>query len=245
MATEAQIQELERRYTDVEARRNYCCRDIVVWKTYTRIVSPDGIIVSPFIDNVVVGTARRGMPFTITFTPKWDGTIYEDYRSRPPINERGSINNDAYWSNNFEIRVASASSIESQNVTQLQREALDYILINSTLGRIDHTTTYSSFYGITGTYNGNNYNALDISRNITRNCTIADADTCAPLRTFPVYTTYGGEDGGNFYIYRQGDGTITVDVKDRTVYRGVQNAFPDSPAYLLIFFTQFVLKARV
>lgn len=249
MATEAQIQELERRYTDVEARRNYCCRDIVVWKTYTRIVSPDGIVVSPFIDNVVVGTARRGMPFTITFSPKWDGTVYEDYRSRPPRDIAGNIDNAAYWSNNFQINVIaennSAGAIPA-GATQSVREAIDYVLINSTSTKLDFgRLNRDSFYDVQETYNGILYRPESYSRNITQNCTIADADTCAPLRTLPLYTTYGGGDGGNFYIYRQGDGTITVDVKDRTVYRGVQNAFPDDPAYLMIFFTQFVLKARV
>lgn len=237
MATEAQIQELERRYTEVEARRNYCCRDIVVWKTYTRIISPDGIVVSNFIDNVVVGTARRGMPFTVTFSPKWDGTTYEDYRSMPP-NSPGTM----VYSNNFQINVATNGS-RPMDTTQSIREAIDYVLINST-STSTSSNVNSSFSDVRETYNGNQYQLSSYSVPITRNCTIADADTCAPLRTFPVYTTYNGNDGGNFYIYRQSDGTITVDVKDGTVYRGVQNASPNDPAYLLVFFTQFVLKAR-
>lgn len=240
MATEAQIQELERRYTEVEARRNYCCRDIVVWKTYTRIVSPDGIVISNFIDNVVVGTARRGMPFTVTFSPKWNGSLYEDYRSMPPNSSGNRI-----YSNNFQINVVSnyGANPTATNATQSEREAIDYVLINSTSTSVSSNTN-SSFNDVRETYNGTQYLLSGYSVPITRNCTITDADTCAPLRTFPVYTTYYGNDGGNFYIYRQSDGTITVDVKDRTVYRGVQNAYLDDPAHLLLFFTQFVLKAR-
>lgn len=246
MATEAQIQELERRYTEVEARRNYCCRDIVVWKTYTRIVSPDGIVVSNFIENVEVGTARRGMPFTVTFTPKFDANTFVDYRSTHFKTGGQSVPDIAPFTNNFEIRVSSIPSGNSSGIVQGDREKLDYILINSSSTAL--TSNYnSSFMDVKESYPGESgvTPVANHSRSITRECSISNAETCGPLREFPVYTTYGGTDGGHFYIYRQNDGTITVDVKDGTVYRGVQNAYPNDPAYLMIFFTQFVLRERV
>lgn len=245
MATEAQIQELERRYTDVEARRNYCCRDIVVWKTYTRIVSPDGIVVSNFIENVEVGTARRGMPFTVTFTPKFDANTFVDYRSMPSRVGSSTVSNSHNFTNNFEIRVVSHSGTTS-GANQITREKLDYILINSSSSSVTNSN-YTSIDDVREIYPGDTTSiyASSLSTSITRNCSISDAETCGPLREFPVYTTYGGSDGGHFYIYRQSDGTLTVDVKDRTVYRGMQNASPNDPAYLMIFFTQFVLRGRV
>lgn len=77
MATEDQILQLEQRYNEVQETVNYCCRDIVVWKTFTRILDSGGNVISPYRENVVVGITRRGMSFTVTFSPNFDSNKYK------------------------------------------------------------------------------------------------------------------------------------------------------------------------
>lgn len=99
MATEAQIQELYRDIVAAEQRRDYCCRDIIVWETHTQIVrlnnntmlntsdtkdsyfsfSSGGVVVSTFEENVNIGTMRRGLAYTVTFPVKWDNDLYFAY----------------------------------------------------------------------------------------------------------------------------------------------------------------------
>ena len=77
MATEDQILQLEQRYNEVQQTVDYCCRDIVVWKTFTRILDSIGNVISPYRENVVVGTTRRGKPFTVTFSPNFNSNKYK------------------------------------------------------------------------------------------------------------------------------------------------------------------------
>ena len=73
MATEDQILQLFNDAADLKSRINYCCRDIVMWKTYIRIVEEKtGIVVSDFFDNMASGMTKRGMPFTVEFARVFD-----------------------------------------------------------------------------------------------------------------------------------------------------------------------------
>lgn len=90
MATEAQIQELYQDIVAAEQRRDYCCRDIIVWEAHVQVVrmntlnikSPTnllqggGAVISDFDENVNIGTMRRGLDYTVTFPLKWNSTLY-------------------------------------------------------------------------------------------------------------------------------------------------------------------------
>lgn len=90
MATEDQISQL---YADIvrnEKRRDECCRDIIIWEAHVQIVRMNtlnidatrntlmggGSVISTFDENVSVGTARRGLSYTVTFPIKWNSSLY-------------------------------------------------------------------------------------------------------------------------------------------------------------------------
>lgn len=254
MATEDQIAELERRYTEVEARRNECCRDIVVWKSFTRIVSPDGIVISPFVDNYMVGTARRGMPFTVTFSPAWKADLYEDYRSYP-TNYTGTNAGSNPFGNNFEIRIPNSGAINmtsgdtnaSSEAPQVVREAVEYLLINTSSSKVassPDTAMLDVEETLPDIFGGAKKKLSALTGVLSKKCSVNNADTCGPERVLPLYTTYGGDEGSYFYTYRKSDGTLSIDVKDRNIFRGLSSSHQDDPAYLMIFCTQFVTKRR-
>ena len=89
MATEQQISELYNRIVENEIRRDYCCRDIIVWEAHTQIVRMNtfnldgsnilrggGAVISDFNENISIGTMRRGLSYTVTFPIKWDSNLF-------------------------------------------------------------------------------------------------------------------------------------------------------------------------
>ena len=93
MVTEQQLQALWQRIYDDEQIIDRCCRDIILWEAHVQIVrlnsntldpnlgfpTAGGVAVSPFTDNVTVGIARRGLPFTVTFPLKWNSSLYTKF----------------------------------------------------------------------------------------------------------------------------------------------------------------------
>ena len=93
MVTEQQLQALWQRIYDDEQIIDRCCRDIILWEAHVQIVrlntntldpnlgfpNAGGVVVSPFMDNVTVGIARRGLPFTVTFPLKWSNSLYTKF----------------------------------------------------------------------------------------------------------------------------------------------------------------------
>lgn len=93
MVTEQQLQALWQRIYDDELIIDRCCRDIILWEAHVQIVrlntntldpnlgfpTAGGVAVSPFADNVSVGVARRGLPFTVTFPLKWNSSLYTKF----------------------------------------------------------------------------------------------------------------------------------------------------------------------
>lgn len=89
MATEDQISQL---YADIvrnEKRFDECCRDIIIWEARTQVVRMNkyefnsnyglmggGAVISTFEDNVSVGTARKGLPYTVKFPLPWSNSLY-------------------------------------------------------------------------------------------------------------------------------------------------------------------------
>ena len=77
MATEGQLLTIANRINDLENRINYCCNDIVIWKTYVRIITEGtSVIISDWNENVVVGTTRKNNPFTVYFGVPLDAGRY-------------------------------------------------------------------------------------------------------------------------------------------------------------------------
>ena len=82
MATEAQIVQVERAIGDLQARKEHCCREIVTWRSYVRVIAQDtGIVLSDWLDNMQVGVTRRGEQFTVEFALPHDSSRYLDDRS--------------------------------------------------------------------------------------------------------------------------------------------------------------------
>ena len=89
MATEDQISQL---YADIvrnEKRRDECCRDIIIWEARVQVVRMNryefnsnyglmggGAVISTFEDNVSVGTARKGLAYTVKFPLSWSNSLY-------------------------------------------------------------------------------------------------------------------------------------------------------------------------
>lgn len=68
MATEGQLLNIAERINDLQNRINYCCNDIVTWKTYVRIIAEGtNTVVRDWDRYVVVGTTRKNNPFTVYF----------------------------------------------------------------------------------------------------------------------------------------------------------------------------------
>lgn len=87
MATEDQVNQIALDIADLEQRNDNCCRDIVVWRSYVRVVAENtGIVVSDWLNHYNTGTARRGKPFTIEFSLPHDETKYYMNRSQPRSN---------------------------------------------------------------------------------------------------------------------------------------------------------------
>ena len=222
MATEDQVLELENRYVALEARRDYCCRDMVIWKTYTRVVSSTGMVVSNFNENVNTGIARRGYPYTVTFTPKWDASMYYDNRSGWRVG----------WGGGFEIRTVSLTTTSGvgYQADQAQRELVDLLLSTAASPKASEAVSGNSSMNDITNLQGN-----------TKYITTQRSSSQEPA-TLPQEGTYNNtSETGNFYIYRESDGTIAVDVLDRRIYRGMEGYYPNDPAYLTVFCTQFVM----
>lgn len=219
MATEAQIQEIKEKIMEIDSRRNYCCRDIVVWHSYVRIVDTNRNVISPFIDNMAVGTARRGIPFTVTFNPKWSADKFMPF-STSGNNEEG-YNGDGGRSFLINVNTYNTNTTYSQ---QSQREIVDKDIKNS-LSVQTSSANNAAMYDIA--YTNNSY-----VTNLTVYCNKSIEDCGLPQ--------YGKDK--HFYIYMKEDGTLSVDVLARFFYGGVENYNLDNPSYLGVFWTQFVLR---
>lgn len=208
MATEDQILQLEQRYNEVQQIVDYCCRDIVVWKTFVRIIDSSGNVVSPYGENVVVGTARRGKPFTVTFSPNFNPNTYKttsDGVNPVSITRAGGL---------FSIRYTAS------NTDQQSRRWTEEVLYKDSTTVADDLTvrefpddpayTGSSYYVPNVTEIGNFTEAIPVTKN-------------------------------GFTIYFNG-GTLAIDVRSGSIFRGVINSYPNDPAYTAIFYTQFVEK---
>lgn len=214
MATEAQIRLAEQAVNDLEARKNYCCRDIVTWKSYVRVIAEDtSIVMSDWLDNVAVGTTRRGMPFTVEFALPHDSTKFFDNRSGNRYHTHGF---------RFDVNLPSTSAL-AENV-----------FINNAIGcYYDEGEPYCAYanYGSIGTW------LMKDGSVLSSGLIYSNWQNPAPLPQFNMYIENFSffHPANVYYIYKDTtDNKIKIDVKRRDQFRDGE--------YLALFFTQFVLR---
>ena len=214
MATEAQIQQVERAIGDLQAMKQHCCREIVVWRSYVRVVAENtGIVLSDWLDNMQVGTPRRGEQFTVEFALPHDSTKFFDNRS-------GTGNN---YKNNFRI---------DANMPGAASVAENLFLTNAIACPYDGTQS-NSFCQYANISDG------AWLRNPAGNAPVTSGLLYGDNRLPQFntnFTSYNFIHPANvYYIYKDSTtNKIKIDVKRRDQYAAGE--------YLALFFTQFVLR---
>lgn len=218
MATEDQIRQLWIDANDLEQRIDYCCRDIVVWKSYVRVIAENtDIVVSDWLDNVAVGTTRRGVPFTVEFALPHDSTKFFDDRSA----------NGIAYTYGFGI-----SANVPGEATQAQEA-----FTNNAIGCAYNNTTGNTYCKYNVANNGFWLREVGTNSVLTRGLLQSNSSAPKPL---PQYNNGQYQHGymtpeNVYYMYKDStDNKIKIDVKRR-------DQFADGE-YLALFFTQFVLR---
>lgn len=216
MATEDQIRQLWIDANDLEQRIDYCCRDIVVWKSYVRVIAEGtSIVMSDWLDNVAVGTTRRGMPFTIEFALPHDSTKFFDNRS----------------SDNYIYGFGISVNVPGK-ATQAQE-----VFTNNAIGCAYNNTTGNTYCNYSVTSTGYWFREVGTNSPITGGLLNSNASSPKPL---PQYNNGNPNNGfmspeNTYYMYKDStDNKIKIDVKRR-------DQFADGE-YLALFWIQFVLR---
>lgn len=217
MATEDQIKQLWVDGTNLQNRINECCRDIVMWKSYVRVVAENtSIVVSDWLDNVAVGSTRRGLPFTMEFSLPHDSNKFFDDRSSP--DNAGHIN-----SFNVHVTFPDTGVSTEEKISEIVQCANDETV--SSLCNFGHRTNGSWIWNTA----------------ISAPLTSGLLDGYSGSNPLPAFNTYNTSShyympSGYYYIYKDfTDNKIKIDVKRR-------DQFADGH-YLALFFTQFVLRS--
>lgn len=218
MATEDQIRQLWIDANDLEQRIDYCCRDIVVWKSYVRVIAEStNIVVSDWLDNVAVGTTRRGVPFTIEFALPHDSTKFFDNRSG---------NNNYVYGFRFDVNVPGSAT--------LVQDAFTNNAIGCATDSDSSPNNAKCYYG-----NGTSGGWLTgIGASLLTSGLLYSAN--GDPKSLPQYNDNRENRGyimpaNTYYIYKDfTDNKIKIDVKRRDQFRNGE--------YLALFFTQFVLR---
>lgn len=213
MATEAQIAQIERAIGDLQARKEHCCREIVTWRSYVRVIAQDtGIVVSDWLDNMQVGSARRGEQFTVEFALPLDGNRFVGETSIPNGNPESTATTPGFYSN-LAVRVN-----EPGRTLQIEN-----CLYARDVGVAKYNTTTYPFTMSNGIWpcgSGDNTLILIKYNGDHQLLPIASNNTNAE---------------GLYYIYKdQETNKIKIDVKRLDQFAGNE--------YLALFFTQFVQR---
>lgn len=219
MATEDQIRQLWIDANDLEQRIDYCCRDIVVWKSYVRVIAEStNIVVSDWLDNVAVGTTRRGMPFTIEFALPHDSTKFFDNRSG---------NNQYQYSFRFDVNMPGSATLAQDSFT------------NNVIGcTTDSTSSPNNAKCQYGNGSGGDWLRGVGNVPLTSGLFYSNNTNPKPLPQYNVNNTSMNYymPVNTYYIYKDStDNKIKIDVKRRDQFRNGE--------YLALFFTQFVLRS--
>lgn len=220
MATEDQILQLHQREAALQSRINYCCRDIVVWKTYLRIVEEKtGIVVSDFFDNMATGHARRGVPFTVYFSRPFDTSKF--------IMDRSASDRINYHYN-FKITTTGTSSTTGN--TKGYEDGMTQML----------NDYYEDTTVINGVYNSpwpKNVNSSSANYQARTNI-IQPGNNSAVVKPLPQRVT---ERDNIYYVYLDStDNKIKIDILGKNQFQYDSNF--TTKAYDTFFATQWVLK---
>ena len=218
MATEDQIRQLWIDANDLEQRIDYCCRDIVVWKSYVRVIAEGtNIVMSDWLDNVAVGTTRRGVPFTIEFALPHDSTKFFDNRSG---------NNQYQYGFRFDVNLPGSATLAQNAFT------------NNVIGcATDSDSSPNNAKCQYGNNSGGGWLTGVGNAALTSGLLYSYGTYPKPL---PQYNDNLDNRGyfmpaNTYYMYKDStDNKIKIDVKRR-------DQFIDGE-YLALFFTQFVLR---
>lgn len=237
MATEGQLLDIANRINDLQNRINYCCNDIVTWKTYVRVIAEGtSTVISDWDQNVVVGTTRKNNPFTVEFgLPLNSDSFYpnasifggsgDTYKRTPmhvKINLTGkaSLCESALISNAMNMDIDNDSGVTPEGRT---RVAFGYYYGN----RVSAGSSNSQFPTHGDVSQGGlntvltvripNVGSLDVS-NIENN-------------PFPIMSS-----DGKYRVYLDGN-TVKIDVLTKSHF--AEND------YVASFFIQYVLRAGV
>lgn len=222
MATEDQIRQLWIDANDLEQRIDYCCRDIVVWKSYVRVIAEGtSIVMSDWFDNVAVGTTRRGVPFTVEFALPHDSAKFFDNRSNG--------NDGSYFSMAFNIQVnLPGNAVKAQTVFTNNAISCAYDSNSSP------NNQYCNFGNIP---NGAWLVNPNSGFKITSGLLIPYRGYPSPLPQYNIndVSIHYDHPANTYYMYKDStDNKIKIDVKRRDQFRNGE--------YLALFFTQFVLR---
>lgn len=203
MATEDQISQLYSDIVAAEQRRDYCCRDIIVWEAHVQIVrlntnaitaegvpSSGGVVIETFEDNIAVGTTRRGLSHTVTFPVKWDDNLYFPVTPEQNILSNTTSCSSLTVGNNSDTKVALVNDYAT--IVQYRYSEDSTIAINNCNV---NTTNRSGFFA--GVPNANN-----MSPGQKRSTYTAMDDR--------GYMARVGDNWGQFVRDIKDDGTVTL-----------------------------------
>ena len=230
MATEGQLLDIANRINDLQNRINYCCNDIVTWKTYVRVIAENSnTVMSDWDENVVVGTTRKNNPFTVYFglpldTEKFypNASMWNDNNSdRAWMHVKVNITGRASLSESFLISDAMNMDIDSINgVTPEGRKRVGFARNRLSNAGYSFFPTYSS--------NPNNPGNNSVTMNIPVYTTTPAAESEIENNPFPILSS-----DNKYRVYLDGS-TVKIDVITKSHF--AEND------YVASFFIQYVLR---
>lgn len=236
MATEGQLLDIAERINDLQNRINYCCNDIVTWKTYVRIIAEGThTVVSDWDQNVVVGTTRKNNPFTVYFGVPFNTTKF--YPNASIYKENGTT----YEKTPIHVKInltGKASLCESALISNAMNMDIDHESGRTPEGRLRVAFGYH--------YGNKAGSSIDSQFPTHGNLNEGGLNTTLTIRIPNVYNTDFNNDNtiennpfpimspdGKYRIYLDGT-TVKVDVITKSHF--AEND------YVASFFIQYVLR---
>lgn len=229
MATEGQLLDIANRINDLQNRINYCCNDIVTWKTYVRVIAENThVVVRDWDRYTVVGTTRKNNPFTVYFGLPLDTEKFYPNASmwgthpvyRIPMHIKVNLTGGASLCESLLISDAMNMDIEStQGVTPEGRTRVGFALNRASNIDYSYFPTYSG--------NPNNPSNNPVTANIPI-YTDGLSESEVENNPFPIVSS-----DAKYRVYLDG-ATVKVDVITKSHF--AEND------YVASFFIQYVLR---
>lgn len=230
MATEGQLLDIANRINELQNRINYCCNDIVTWKTYVRVITEGThIVVKDWDQNVVVGTTRKNNPFTVYFGLPFDTSKFYPnasiWKSGGGTSERTPMH--------VKINLTGKASLcESELISRAMNMDIDYNQGSTPEGR--SRVAFGYYYGNrTGTSTNSQFPTNGSGLNTTLTVRIPNVSILnvndLENNPFPIMSS-----DGKYRIYLDGS-TVKIDVLTKSHF--AEND------YVASFFIQYVLRS--